>query len=463
MAQNLKTNEEEGRCYIINGGKKLSGRVKIEAAKNAVLPIIAAAVLSPKPVILRNVPKLSDIDNLIEIINKTGGKAHYIFLKTKTNLYINTTKIKTFKVDESLAKTLRSSIFLLGSCLAKFKQVEIALPGGCKIGERPIDLHILGLTKLGAKCEIIGDKVFARINELKGSEIFLPFPSVGATINILQAACMAKGETKIFNPAREPEITDLANFLNKLGLAKIKGAGSKCITITPFKFQNAALFARINAAVKNPGTPRVKNLAVFNAPKLISFAPIKDRIAAGTYLAAIAATGGKGETKGVPSKYLKPFLKLLEKLNYQIKTKGDLIKIFPSKTINETQRKINIITKPYPAFPTDLGAIAIALITTKNILATFTETIFEARFQITNELNKMGADIETKGRRALINKTYLASATVSATDLRAGAALIIAALSINGTTKINNIHFIERGYNNIEKILTTLGANITKK
>jgi UDP-N-acetylglucosamine 1-carboxyvinyltransferase len=412
--------------YIIKGGIKLNGTVRINGGKNASLPILAACILNGSLSIIHDVPVLKDISVMIEILQTLGAD---IVRKDRT-LYINTEKIKTVEVPESLMRQMRSSIFLMGPLLSKYGKVRVSYPGGCEIGPRPVDLHLKGLALLGANIKERYGYIEGETERLKGTEIHLDFPSVGATENLMMAAVLAKGSTVIRNAAKEPEIVDLQNFLNGMG-ACIKGAGTDTIKIEG-----------------------VQELSC------VEHTVIPDRIAAGTFLIAGAITGGRVILKNIISEHLESIIAKLKEAGCKITSGEDSITIegtLPPKPIDI------IRTLPYPGFPTDLQAPIMALMSIADGTTVLTETVFENRFKHVDELRRMGANIKINGHTAIIKgvKT-LTGAVVEGKDLRAGAALILAGLTADGTTVIEGVHHVERGYEQIETKLKALGAEIEK-
>ncbi|MCD5407141.1 MAG: UDP-N-acetylglucosamine 1-carboxyvinyltransferase [Desulfotomaculum sp.] len=413
------------RKIIINGGYPLRGKVKISGAKNASLAIICAALMSDEPLLLDNVPNISDIQVLLEIISIMGVKANW---QGPGLLYIEPSVKIDVKAPYEQVKKLRASNLLLGPLLAKHGCASVALPGGCNIGVRPMDLHFKGLSGLGAKMSLEQGCVIGKVDKLKGARIYLDFPSVGATENIMMAACLASGQTIIENVAKEPEIVDLANFLNAMG-AKVRGAGTDLI--------------------------KIKGTTVLGGCKKYSIIP--DRIEAGTYMVAAAATRGDVLLENIIPKHLEPFIAKLREANVSIEEGEDTIRV---QAKNEL-KAIDIKTMPYPGFPTDMQSQMMVLLSTVPGFSTITENIFENRFQITDELKRLGAKIKTEGRLAVIEGVpTLQGTNVKATDLRAGAALLIAGLIATGKTQITNSEYIYRGYQNIQEKLNALGASV---
>ncbi|ACV64831.1 UDP-N-acetylglucosamine1-carboxyvinyltransferase [Desulfofarcimen acetoxidans DSM 771] len=410
---------------IVQGGRRLSGTVKISGAKNAVLPIIAAALLTGETSVLHEVPDLSDVYTICSVIESLGAKA---VRKDKT-LQIQVSNIASNEAPYDFVRRMRASFLIIGPLLARTGEARIPLPGGCAIGARPIDLHLKGLKALGAKITSEHGYIRATAAELHGAQIYLDFPSVGATENIMMAATLAKGRTVLENCAEEPEIVDLANFLNGMG-AKIKGAGTKVI--------------RIEGVNKLSGTTHVI---------------IPDRIEAGTFLAAAAVTGSEITVENIIFDHLKPVIAKLLEAGVKLTENEGSIKV----TCPCSLRAVDIKTMPYPGFPTDMQAQIMALMTVAKGTSILTETVFENRFMHVAELKRMGARIKTGGRTAVVQGVReLAGAQVKATDLRAGAALVIAGLAARGETEIDNIYHIERGYDRLIQKLLDLGAAIKR-
>lgn len=409
--------------FIITKTKPLSGTVNISGSKNSALPIIAACILATKPVCLKNVPALTDIKAMLQLIKDMGAKIEF-----NTDLYINPENIINTQPDYDYSKKLRASFLLAGGMLGRFKTVAIPLPGGCSIGTRPVDLHLKGFTALGAECAIEHGVVIIDAKELKGNNIYLDFPSVGATENIMVAAATAKGTTKIYNCATEPEIIDLADFLNKLG-ADIKDAGTDTITIKGVEKLEG-------------GTHTI----------------IPDRIEAGTFM-LMAATGGDVIINNVNSQHLSPIIHKLKDAGINIIKKPNHLHIISDGKYKNTDIK----TMPYPGFPTDMQAQFMSIMTKGKGTGIINETIFENRFMHVGELNRMGADIKIQGRTAIIEGVKRLTGTkVKATDLRAGAALVISALMAEGQTEIGEIHHIDRGYFELENKIKNLGVDIKR-
>lgn len=412
---------------VIEGGKPLSGTVRIHGAKNAALPILAASVMASGTFEITNVPDLLDIHVMLQILRDLGCRAEHHVDK----VVLNTSSANTFHIPEDLMKQMRSSIFLMGPLLARFGKAQFYQPGGCAIGERKIDLHMLGLKALGAKFEYVGDTIICSADKLIGTDIYLDFPSVGATENIMMAAATATGTTTISNAAREPEIQDLQNFLNAMG-ARIIGAGTDTITIE--------------------GVPQLSPC---------QYRVIPDRIVTGTLMVAAAVTRGNVTLQQVNPGHLTSLVHVLKRMGVQIAIDDDIINVNCSARPKAVER---IVTSPYPAFPTDLQSQIMVLLALSDGFSIIKETIFEGRFKHVDELTRMGADIRLDMSSAFIRGvSRLYGATVEATDLRAGAALVIAGLAANGTTVVEQVHHIDRGYARIEQIFQRLGAKIERR
>ena len=414
---------------IIHGGHELHGRVKISGAKNAVLPIIAATLLAQdKPCVLDEVPYLDDVCTIAEVLRQLGAKVD--FNRQQHTLFVDSTVLKTVDAPYDLVRKMRASFVIMGPLLARYGKAKISMPGGCAIGTRPIDLHLKGFEALGAEIEIGHGFISATApNGLKGTSIYLDFPSVGATENIIMAACMAEGQTILENAAQEPEIIDLANFLNIMG-AKIRGAGTNVIKIT-------------------------------GVPKLIghNYTIIPDRIEAGTYMVAVAMTGGDIYIENAISEHLKPVIAKLNEAGVKIEEDIDGIRV----SCNKRPKAIDIKTLPYPGFPTDMQAQFMAMLTIADGTGLVTETVFENRFMHVDELKRMGACIKVDGRTSIVEGVpSLNGCQVKATDLRAGAAMVLAGLVANGETEVSYIHHIDRGYDNLVEKLCGLGADICR-
>ncbi len=414
---------------VIRGGKRLSGTVKISGAKNAVLPVIAATLLGQdKETCLDEVPNLDDVRTISEVLRSLGVKVNHE--PNNHKLYVDATSIENITAPYDLVRRMRASFLIMGPLLARLGKAKISLPGGCAIGTRPIDLHLKGFEALGAKISIGHGYIEAVApNGLKGAQIYLDFPSVGATENILMAASMAEGQTVIENPAQEPEIVDLANYLNIMG-AKIRGAGTNVIKVE-------------------------------GAQKLIAhdYMIIPDRIEAGTYMIAAAMTQGDVYIANAISEHLKPVIAKLKEAGVKVIEDVDGIRVI----CDRRPRAVDIKTLPYPGFPTDMQAQFMAMLTIASGTSVVTETVFENRFMHVDELRRMGAKIKIDGRTSVVEgQEKLTGCQVKATDLRAGAAIVLAALVAEGETQVGYIHHIDRGYDNLVQKLVSLGADIRR-
>ncbi|SEA02341.1 MULTISPECIES: UDP-N-acetylglucosamine 1-carboxyvinyltransferase [Selenomonas] len=415
---------------IIHGGRPLKGRVKISGAKNAVLPIIAATLLGQERAsLLDEVPALEDVHTITEVLKKLGVKAE--FDEEKHQLNVDSTVIGSCEAPYDLVRKMRASFLIMGPLLARCGQAKISLPGGCAIGTRPIDLHLKGFEALGAKIKIGHGFIEATAPEgLKGAKIYLDFPSVGATENILMAASMAEGVTVLENPAQEPEIVDLANYLNVMG-AKIRGAGTNVIKIE--------------------GVPKLTGR---------DYTIIPDRIEAGTYMVAAAMTQGDVYIENAISEHLKPVIAKLKEAGVTIEEDVDGIRV----TCDKRTKAVDIKTMPYPGFPTDMQAQFMAMLAISEGTGLVTETVFENRFMHVDELKRMGSNIKIDGRTSVVEGVEtLTGCQVKATDLRAGAAMVLAGLVAEGETQVGYIHHIDRGYDNLVDKLVGLGADICRR
>ena len=410
-------------CYIVEGGKKLEGSVKISGSKNAALPIIAATILNAGTTKLYNIPNIHDTQVTLKILKYLGCMVN----KSNDKIEINAKKISKKEIPENLMREMRSTVIIAGAILGRYKEVTFSYPGGCDIGARPIDLHLKAFKKLGIN--IVEEYGFIRCkcDKIIGTNIDLDFPSVGATENIILATVLAEGKTVITNAAKEPEIIDLANMLNKMG-AKICGAGTNNIEIM--------------------GVNKLKD---------ISYRIIADRIEAGTMLCAGAVTGGNIKITDVNPEHITAILSKLEEVGCKLDIGKNFVQLMAPKKLRSTEIK----TMPYPGFPTDMQSIFGSMLTYAKGTSVITENIFENRFKYLQELQRMGAKNKQEGNVAIITGVKkLTGAKVKSTDLRGGAALIIASLVAKGKTEITNIEYILRGYENIEKKLKKLGAKI---
>ena len=414
----------------IRGGVQLKGEVSIGGAKNAVLKLMAAALLAKGESKIYNVPELTDVQIMLRVIEGLGVKTKYD--KVNKTVAIEATDITSITAKYELVSKMRASFIVLGALVSRCKEAIVALPGGCAIGERRVDFHIKGLEALGAKIKIENGYVHAKAAKLHGADIYLDIPSVGATENLMLAAVLAEGATRIQNAAQEPEIVDLANFLNTMG-ADISGAGTSEIVINGVKQENL-----------HP----------------IEYATIPDRIEAGTYMAAFITTRGKGIIKNVMPSHLTFFNSKLIKMGANIKLlEPSIIEVSCKQRLSA----VNIVTQPYPGFPTDLQSLAMAMLTTADGVSIITESLYENRFMQVPELRRMGADIHQERNHALVRGVKkLTGANLKASDLRAGASLIIAALMAEGVSEIESLHHIDRGYENFEEKFRNIGADIIR-
>ena len=409
--------------YIIEGGQKLEGTVKISGSKNSSLPIIAATILNAGKTTLYNVPNIQDTQMMFKILETLGAKVE----KKNGKIKIDTSKIKKFEIPPDLMHKMRSSVILAGALIGRYNKAIFSYPGGCDIGSRPIDLHLKSFEKLGIEVNQNHGSIECKVEKIKGEKIDLDFPSVGATENAILASVLAEGTTIITNAAREPEIIDLQNFLNKMG-AKVVGAGTDEIQIE--------------------GVKQLKD---------VSYNIMPDRIEAGSFLCFAAATKGNLILESVNATHITPIITKLEEADCKIITEKNKIQIVAPKKL----KALDIKTMPYPGFPTDMQSVFAAMLTTARGTSIIVENIFENRYKYTQELNKMGAKITVEGKSAVIRGARkLYGAEVKATDLRGGAALVLAGLIAKGTTKIDNIDYILRGYENLEQKLSRLGAKI---
>lgn len=409
---------------IINGSNPLYGSIEISGAKNAAVAVIPATVMcSSGKCVIDNVPDIEDVSKLIRILRSLGSKVK----KINNTLIVDNSNVKNYKADSDDVHNMRASYYLIGALLARFKKAIVDLPGGCSIGDRPIDQHIKGLEKLGVNIRIEHGSVIAETEKLVGNNIFFDVVSVGATINVMLAACFAEGVTVLENVAKEPHVVDVANFLNLMG-ANIKGAGTDIIKIT--------------------GVEKLKGC---------SYSIIPDQIEASTYMMAVAACKGEVLIKNVIPKHLESITAKLIEMGVTIFEYDDSILVK-----NEERLKgVNIKTAPYPGFPTDVQQIIGILMSISEGTSIISESIFENRFKYFDELKKMGVNVKIEGRAAIINGvSKLTGCKLKATDLRAGAAMVIAGLVAEGTTEITSVKHIDRGYPNIEEKFRKLGANI---
>ncbi|MBQ9023162.1 MAG: UDP-N-acetylglucosamine 1-carboxyvinyltransferase [Eubacterium sp.] len=412
--------------YVIKGGTPLTGEVEIGGAKNAALAIIAAAVMADETVTIENLPDVRDINVMLKAIEHIGA---IVERPDRHTAHINGKFINTVNVDDEYIRKIRAGYYLLGALIGKYKEAQVALPGGCAIGARPIDLHLKGFRALGVQVDITHGQVIAKAEELKGTHIYLDKVSVGATINIMMAAALAEGRTIIENAAKEPHVVDVANLLNRMG-ASIRGAGTDVIRI-----QGVAKLHKTDYTI------------------------ISDQIEAGTYMYAAAATHGDVLVKNVIPKHLEATSAKLIEVGCELKEYDDAVRVIAKNPLRHTQ----VTTLAYPGFPTDMQPQMGVVLGIAHGTSTITESIFENRFKYVDELNKMGANIKVESNIAIINGVEKYSgARVSAPDLRAGAALVIAGLAAEGITIVDDIYYIERGYERFEEKLASIGGQIKK-
>jgi len=413
--------------FIIEGGERLIGTVTVSGAKNAALPLMAASLLCEGENTFTNVPNLKDIDTFKELLAYMGCEISHD--AGKRILKIDSANVRRFEAPYELVKTMRAAIVVLGPLLARFKSARVSLPGGCAIGARPVNLHLSGLEKMGADVKIEHGYIDVKASKLKGAHIYLDQPTVTGTENLLLAAVLGEGETVIENAALEPEVSELASSLQKMG-AKIKGAGTDRIKITG-----------------------VKKL------KPVEYSVIPDRIEAGTFMVASAMTKGNVLIKNCPARHLDSLAAKLKEAGAEITVETEGVRVIGGWPI----KSVDIKTCPYPGFPTDMQAQFVAMMTIADGLSVVTETIFENRFMHVAELKRMGADITVDGRNAIIRGVAgLSGAPLMATDLRASASLVLAGLVAGGVTEVSRIYHIDRGYEGIEEKLRALGANIKR-
>lgn len=412
--------------FILKGGNPLVGEVEIGGAKNAALAILAAAIMTDETVTIENIPNVRDINAMLQAIKEIGAVVDRIDDHT---VRMNGSTISSFDVEYDYIRKIRASYYLLGALLGKYHFAQVALPGGCDIGSRPIDLHLKGFRSLGAEVTIEYGQISAKTTELKGNHIYLDKASVGATINIMLAAVLASGKTIIENSAKEPHVVDVANFLNSMG-AKVRGAGTDVI--------------RVEGVDKLHGT---------------QYSIIPDQIEAGTFMCAAAATRGDITVKNVIPKHLEATTAKLQEMGCQIEELDDAVRVVATKKLTNT----HVNTLPYPGFPTDMQPQVAVVLGLAEGTSTVTEGLFDNRFRYADELNRMGANFKVESNIAIITGVEkYTGAKVSAPDLRAGAALVIAGLAAEGITVVDEIQYIERGYESLEEKLRQLGAQIEK-
>lgn len=412
--------------FVINGGHELFGEVNISGAKNAAVAIIPAALLAEDNVRIENIPQISDVQLIIEILSRMGAEIKVV---NKNTLDINTTNINYQSIPYELTSHFRASYYLIGAMLGRFSKADVALPGGCDFGVRPIDQHVKGFKMLGAQVDIIDGVVCAKAEKLVGTPVYMDVVSVGATINIMLAAVKARGLTVIENAAKEPHIVDLANFLNSMG-ADVRGAGTDVI--------------KIRGVEKMHGC---------------TYSIIPDQIEAGTYMVAAAACGGDVLVKNVIPKHLESITAKLEEAGAEVIEYDDAVRVTRFKALS----KCNVKTMPHPGFPTDMQPQMAVLLSIANGTSILSESVWDNRFQYVQQLLRMGADIQVDGKVAVIvGVPRLDGTTVRATDLRAGAAMIIAGLVAEGTTTVEDTIYVERGYEDVVEKFTALGADIKR-
>lgn len=411
--------------YLVEGGKPLHGSIPISGAKNSVLPILAATLLTGGRTILHNCPDLRDVRSALEILEHLGCRTR----RQGSDILVDSSGASRWDVPHALMREMRSSVIFLGPILARFGKARLSLPGGCEIGQRPIDLHLAALRRLGAEIREEGGDILCRAGDLQGREIILSFPSVGATENAMLTACACSGVTRIINAAREPEIADLQAFLQKAG-ADIGGSGESVITVSG-------------------GMPR----------RDVEHTILPDRIETATYLCAAAACGGEVTLTETQPEQVGTVLQCLSEAGCTVRTAGRSITLLAPERLGHIAQ---VRTMPYPGFPTDAQAPLMAAACTGQGASVFLETIFENRYRHVSELARMGADIRVSGRTALVNGAALHGASVRCTDLRGGAALVIAALAARGESRIEDITHIDRGYEHLAEKLTALGGSIRR-
>lgn len=410
--------------FRIMGGTRLSGRVRLSGAKNAVLPILAAALLTDEPVVLKDCPRLKDVSNMLSILQTLGCT----YQRREDEILVDASGAQGWEMPGELSKQLRSSIFMMGSILGRFRRATVTYPGGCEIGLRPIDLHLSGLRALGVRISEAHGMIYCDGSDMRGGEVQLDFPSVGATENVMMAAVLSKGQTVIHNAAREPEIEDLQNFINAMG-GKVRGAGSSTIFIEGVSALHGAVYS-----------------------------PLPDRIVAGTLMAAAAATGGELELDNVHMGDLAAVSDKMRQAGCEIETRDNALTLRAPRIL----RPVRISTQPFPGFPTDMQAQMMAMACLAQGTSVIVENVFENRFAQASQLRRMGADILIHDRTAVIHGGRLTGASVASRDLRGGAALVIAALAAEGVSEVSNVEFIDRGYDALECTLSALGAQIQR-
>jgi len=413
-------------AFFVNGGKELFGKVELHGAKNAVLPMLAASLLTDEEVEIKDCPSISDVDNMLELVREVGGEV----FRFGRNIRVRGQAVKN-SVSTSLQKVMRSSMFMLGTLLATVGEVKTSLPGGCAIGGRPLDIHLDGLKMLGATCQEIGDEIFCRAKELKGAKIVMRYPSVGATENLLLASCKAKGKTTLINCAREPEIVSLVGLLNNMG-AKIRGEGTSVLEIDGVESLHGA-----------------------------SFTPVADRIVGGTLLSALSVCGGEIEICGLDERLVGSTLCALRSKNFETFDDGLCLRA-RAKKVTDCSEEVacDLTTGPYPLFATDMQPIVSAVKCFGKGVSRIRETVFESRFSHLSEMKKLGANVKIDGDVALLSRGDLRAGDMRARDLRGGAGLLVFALGLAGESRIFGTSFVKRGYENIDETMRKLGADM---
>ncbi len=417
--------ELKDSCYKVQGNTKLKGAVRISGSKNATLPVLAATLLTDREVTLKNVPWLKDVRNMTDVLKELGARANY----ENGVMTVNTKDVANFETSFELMNKMRASIYVMGPMLARFGRVKVAMPGGCAIGSRPIDYHLNGLRQMGVQIQTKHGYVDARVEKLKGAKIYLDFPSVGATANIMMAAVLARGTTVIDNAAAEPHIVDLEWFLKSIG-ARIKGAGSRTITI--------------DGVSKLHGAEHTM---------------IPDQIEAGTFMVAAAITRGNVTLESARAADLKPIIVKLQEAGVNVRELKNAIRVSAKKNLKPAK----ITTMPHPGFPTDMQPQMMALLSTCSGVSVIKEAVWENRFMHVAEMIRMGANLDVQGHTCIITGVdQLTGSKVVAPDLRAGAALVLAGIAAENTTTVYDIYHIDRGYENFAAKLNALGADVTR-
>ncbi len=411
---------------MVTGGKRIQGRLRVDSAKNAVLPLLAASILTDERLVLRDVPRISDVDHMMDILRTLGCGVR----REGKNVVVDSSTLSGWEMPDALSKQIRSSIFLLGPILARFQKANVTYPGGCEIGMRPIDLHLSGLRSLGVRIEDQGGHIHCDGGGMHAGEVHLDYPSVGATENVMMASVLLPGTTYIHNAAREPEIVDLQEFINAMG-GDVRGAGEQTICVH--------------------GVKRLHG---------VDWLPIPDRIAAGTLLAAAAITGGEIELERAPVSDMTAVLAKLQEMGCRLDETADSIHLSAPRRLRAFRQ---LQTQPHPGFPTDMQVQMLALLSVSEGTGVVVENVFENRFTHAGDLNRMGANILVNGRTAVVHGVEkLCGANVTARDLRGGAALVLAGLKADGITLVERAELIDRGYDHLEIQLRQLGAEIER-